>query len=199
MDTDTNGFQFIAGHLALDFVNTVAYRADDERREDRLRSADDVVRWANEAQLADRGAMTSAPRIGAAGLERIRAVREELFAAFHALANGTTIPADALARVSDALNECSAKRRLALDDGAVRWVWRSNARSADYLLFPVLSAATALLTSEALPAIRQCEDAGCGWLFLDRSNARKRRWCSMADCGNRNKARNFYRREARSS
>ena len=31
---------------------------------------------------------------------------------------------------------------------------------------------------------------------MDRSNARKRRWCSMADCGNRNKAQKYYRREA---
>src|SRR5436190_1196254 len=46
---------------------------------------------------------------------------------------------------------------------------------------------TDLLTSDSRGLVRQCEDAGCGWLFLDRSNARKRRWCSMADCGNRNR------------
>ncbi len=199
MDMDAHDYQFIAGHLALDFVNTVAYRADLEMREERLRTADDVLRWASEAGLHDSVAMKSSPRIGAAGLDRIRALREQLFEVFHAVASGAALPADAVTCVGDAFNECSTKRRLVLVDGAVRWAWRSSARSADYLLYGVLGAATELLTADALRSVRQCADATCGWLFLDRSNARKRRWCSMADCGNRNKARNFYRREARSS
>ena len=40
--------------------------------------------------------------------------------------------------------------------------------------------------------IRQCEDDACGWLFVDRSRGGRRRWCSMADCGNRAKARRHY-------
>jgi predicted RNA-binding Zn ribbon-like protein len=62
---------------------------------------------------------------------------------------------------------------------------------------PILTAAIDLLTSVSRSLVRQCADEGCGWLFLDRSHARKRRWCNMADCGNRNKAREHYRRKAR--
>jgi predicted RNA-binding Zn ribbon-like protein len=40
--------------------------------------------------------------------------------------------------------------------------------------------------------IEQCEGDVCGWLFLDRSPAGRRRWCSMRDCGNRAKARRHY-------
>jgi predicted RNA-binding Zn ribbon-like protein len=95
------------------------------------------------------------------------------------------------------LHDCCARRCLSIEGAEVRWTWRLGARSTDHLLFPVLNAATELLTSVSHGFVRQCEDAGCGWLFLDRSNARTRRWCSMADCGNRNKARKYYRREAR--
>jgi predicted RNA-binding Zn ribbon-like protein len=35
--------------------------------------------------------------------------------------------------------------------------------------------------------IRICEGAGCSLIFVDRSRARARRWCSMAKCGNRYK------------
>lgn len=195
MDSEIYKFQFIAGHLALDFVNTVAFRADPTRKEDHLQRAEDVRRWANQAQLPDRAAIDSGPRVGASGLRHIRAVREELFEIFHAIANGHPIPADPVARIGNALHDCSAKRRLSVDRADVRWAWRANARCGDYLLYPVLTAATDLLISAPRGLVRQCEDANCGWLFLDRSNARKRRWCSMADCGNRNKARNFYRRQ----
>ena len=196
MDSGVYRFQFVAGHLALDFVNTVAYRADAAKKQDRLQRADDVVRWAAQAQLADHAAIEAGPRVGAAALRRIHSVRDQLFAVFHAIAAGDAIPAEALARLGDAFLDCNAKRRLVIERGHVRWTWRASARPAEQLLYPVLEAAIELLTSDARDSVRQCEDAGCGWLFIDRSNARKRRWCSMADCGNRNKARNHYRREA---
>jgi predicted RNA-binding Zn ribbon-like protein len=196
MDRDTYRFQFIAGHLALDFVNTVGYRADASKKTDHLERAEDVRRWADQYELPELAAFRTGPRLTPAALRHVRDVRERLFAVFHALANGQPTPADTLLQIGNALHECQARQRLSVDRAEVRWVWRANARATDYLLHPVLSASIDLLTSPSRDAIRQCEDEHCGWLFLDRSNARKRRWCSMADCGNRNKVRNFYRREA---
>ena len=195
MDSGNYRYQFVAGNLALDFVNTVAFRADPGKKKDHLQCAEDVHRWASQAQLPDRAAISSGP-LETAALRRIRAVREQLFAVFHAIAIDDPIPADTLARVGDALHDCCARRCLSMEGAEVRWVWRTGARCTDYLLYPVLTAATDLLTSASRGLVRQCEDAGCGWLFLDRSNARTRRWCSMADCGNRHKARKYYRREA---
>lgn len=31
----------------------------------------------------------------------------------------------------------------------------------------------------------------CGWLFLDSTRNASRRWCDMAACGNRAKAKRF--------
>ena len=195
MNSENYKFQFVAGNLALDFVNTVAYRADPGKRTDHLERYQDVRRWAGQAQLPDRAVISSGP-LAETAVRRIRAVREQLFAVFNAIASDDPIPADTLTRVGDALRDCCARRCLAIEGAEVRWTWRADARVADYLLYPVLTAATDLLTSAARGLVRQCEDTGCGWLFLDRSNARTRRWCSMADCGNRNKARQYYRREA---
>src|SRR4051812_33301749 len=89
--SDTHQFQFVAGHLALDFVNTVAFRADPAKTEDRLLRAEDVYRWARQAQLPDVARMNAGPRVGAAGLQHIRAVREQVFAVFHAIASGDPI------------------------------------------------------------------------------------------------------------
>jgi len=123
-------------------------------------------------------------------------IREQLHAIFHALTNDSPIPADSVASIGRALHDCSARRALRIEGAEVHWTWRADARCADYVLYPVLTSATDLLTSASRDSVRQCAGEGCGWLFLDRSNARKRRWCSMADCGNRNKARNYYQREA---
>jgi predicted RNA-binding Zn ribbon-like protein len=196
MDSGIYRFQFVAGHLALDFVNTVAFRADPAKKEDHLQRAEDVHRWASQAQLPDRAAISSGPRVGPAALRHIRAVREQLFAVFHAIARGDPMPPDTLFRLGNVLHDCQAKRRLSVEGAEARWTWRASTRSTEYLLYPVLTTAVELLTSDSRALVRQCEAVDCGWLFLDRSNARKRRWCSMADCGNRNKARNYYRREA---
>jgi len=43
--------------------------------------------------------------------------------------------------------------------------------------------------------VGQCADEqGCGWLFVDTSKNRRRRWCDINDCGNRAKQRRYQQR-----
>ncbi|WP_460515138.1 CGNR zinc finger domain-containing protein [Flindersiella endophytica] len=69
---------------------------------------------------------------------------------------------------------------------------------APALLLPDRAAAAAyeLLFSADLGRLGRCptEDGGCGWLFLDHSRNRSRRWCRMADCGAEVKARRLTER-----
>lgn len=51
-----------------------------------------------------------------------------------------------------------------------------------------------LLTSGDIARFHRCEDQHCGWVFLDTSRHRIRRWCSASDCGNRNRVRAHYSR-----
>jgi predicted RNA-binding Zn ribbon-like protein len=39
-----------------------------------------------------------------------------------------------------------------------------------------------------------CRADDCGWLFVDASRNRSRRWCDMSECGNRAKAQRFRAR-----
>ncbi len=66
----------------------------------------------------------------------------------------------------------------------------------DTLAPRTLWAAADLIASPTSDRLRGCANAECGWLFVDRSRAGKRRWCSMAECGNRSKVRRHYRRKA---
>jgi predicted RNA-binding Zn ribbon-like protein len=75
------------------------------------------------------------------------------------------------------------------------WQWDENPQALDRILWPVAQSAANLLTSETLDRVGECQGEDCGWLFLDASKNKSRRWCSMDDCGNREKARQFYRRK----
>jgi hypothetical protein len=55
----------------------------------------------------------------------------------------------------------------------------------------------AILAWEGLRAsgrLRPCENTECQLFLIDRSKANNARWCSMAVCGNRMKARRHYQR-----
>src|SRR6266568_1307726 len=44
--------------------------------------------------------------------------------------------------------------------------------------------------------LRLCANPHCGLFFYDNSRTRRRRWCSMAACGNRSKVAAFARKHA---
>jgi predicted RNA-binding Zn ribbon-like protein len=46
--------------------------------------------------------------------------------------------------------------------------------------------------------LRPCANEDCSLFLLDRSQANAARWCSMAVCGNRMKARRHYQRRRES-
>jgi predicted RNA-binding Zn ribbon-like protein len=178
-------FHFVAGDLALDFVNTVADRLSHPR--ERLATGAHVDRWARRAGLL--GPRESL-RLRAQQVAHVRAFRESLYGLIAPLALGQ-IPSDAtLARFSQTRARVARTRHLAWRDGRFAWEWSDLGR----LLGPIVEAAAELLVSVPSLKLRQCADAGCGWVFLDRSRAGRRRWCRMVDCGNRAKARRHYQR-----
>jgi len=75
---------------------------------------------------------------------------------------------------------------------ALHRVARGDAVGA--LLGPVAEAVAALLVDGDFALVRQCEHPECILWFYDRTKAHKRRWCSMAVCGNRYKAAQFRKR-----
>ena len=57
-----------------------------------------------------------------------------------------------------------------------------------HALMAELAAACAdLLTHQSHDKVRKCENPNCTMLFADNKRGPRRRWCSMAVCGNRMK------------
>lgn len=61
----------------------------------------------------------------------------------------------------------------------------------------LLLAIERLQSQGAWPRLKACTDDGCQWAFYDATRNRSRTWCSMEECGNREKTRRYRaRREA---
>lgn len=187
---------FIGGHPALDLINTISHRLEPEVAVDRMDQVEKIASWcAYQAILSDHGARTlnrlCRPRDRAAALvASVRELRTATAAVFDALAAQEKPPPAALAQVLSA----SADARVALAEVP------DDRRTASRLSFRKVTAeavvaAMALLTLDAvfrLPRDRIRSCPRCAWLFFDSSKGGRRRWCSMKDCGNREKVSRHY-------
>jgi predicted RNA-binding Zn ribbon-like protein len=71
-----------------------------------------------------------------------------------------------------------------------------DARTPLALLAPLARAAVRLAAEVDPARLRVCDAPECGRWFVDTSKGGRRRWCSMARCGNRAKAARHRRRQA---
>jgi len=81
------------------------------------------------------------------------------------------------------------------DDGPVLARQRP-APSPQQALGQVAESLADLLVTGQFDYVRQCEHPDCVLWFYDRTKSHRRRWCSMALCGNRHKAAEFRKRKA---
>lgn len=177
----------VAGDPALDFCNTRAGWGSAEPRE-YLTSYDHLAVWAREAGLVGSAATARVRRRARRGpaeatraLDRALALRDALYAT---CTNGAAAW-DAVAAEAHA-----AATAAELVRGA-GWVIPEST-GLDLPVLELGRAAGAFLASTDLGAVGRCPGEGCGWLFLDPRG--RRRWCTMAVCGNRAKARRHARR-----
>ncbi len=133
------------------------------------------------------------PRKAEAVLADAVNLRETVFRTFTALADRKAVAADDVLRLSAAIAAAPPRDRLVQENKGFAWDIALRPRATD-LLAPVLWSAGDLMLNAAQRRFRACANHECLWLFLDRSKAGGRRWCDMAACGNRAKARRHHAR-----
>ena len=173
----------IAGDPVLDFCNTRARWGTSEPRE-YLASYDHLAVWAREAGLVAAAAAARLRRRAEnrpAEASRVLARALTLRDALYAVCTDPSAPEWDL--VAGEAQRAAAAAVLVREQG---WV----IPEAVGLELPVLElarAAGSLLTAPELSTVGRCPGHDCGWLFLNPRG--RRRWCVMAVCGNRAKAR----------
>lgn len=187
--------------LCLHFSNTVSWRTNPHRRE-RLDDFADLVAWASARKLISPSTVMElgrrceeAPEQAQASFERAVAIREVLYRIFSAIAAGDRPHGDDMDLLNDAVAAAYSRLRITVRGDRFYWSANTDTEPFEQITWLVVRSAAELLTSGPLDRVKECAADGCGWLFVDRSRNRSRRWCDMRDCGNRAKARRYIKRK----
>jgi predicted RNA-binding Zn ribbon-like protein len=175
------------GRPSLDFVNTrrnrEAGRADEVA--EYLRGPEDFTAWLSAAELGPAGV---SPALDEATFAGALALREAISALVTATVVGDSAPAAAVRCVNTWLALRPQRPVLHLEAGVPVLGPAPAARTPRGVLAMIAADAAELLGTDLRERLRICPGPGCRGRFLDDSPAGRRRWCSMAVCGNRNKA-----------
>jgi predicted RNA-binding Zn ribbon-like protein len=175
----------IGGHPAVDFCNTRTAWGSPTPKE-YLVSYEHLVVWAVQNGLLA-GAAGLRERPAPEVLEHAIALRDALY---DVLVGPRT--AGSWAVINAAVRAAGA--HVGLRPGVSLATWEVAASGAAAPLHAVAWSAADLLTTMGTERVQACLGERCGWLFHNPTG--RRRWCSMAWCGNRAKARRHARRSA---
>jgi predicted RNA-binding Zn ribbon-like protein len=194
-------FVLIGKRLCIDFANT-ASPAEQEGRINLWRDLVDFLLEAGVVAPARGGLLkdldASAPEATAAALAlalRLRsAIREAL-----ARVGSAPLPQESIAPINAVLRLTEGYDQLVqgdADDPEWRLDYVMRQQRVEWLLAAIARSAAELLAEGPRAPIRKCAGPACALYFYDTSRTGRRRWCSMAVCGNRNKVAAFARRAA---
>jgi predicted RNA-binding Zn ribbon-like protein len=197
---DVDEIGLVGGNPLLDLANTQSGPPGGAPDSEALHSYDDLVRWDRRIGLLDDGQARRLravagrhPRLALAAFDRARRLRADAYETFEAIATGRRPPAATVDRLHAAAAEALSHASLVAADGrfAVRW---EASDDLDLAWWPVVHAGLDLLLRGPLDRVKGC--GGCRYLFVDETKNRSRRWCSMDDCGTREKMRTYVAKRA---
>ena len=167
--------------LVQAFVNTVDLQDGPEE----LTDPNTLVAWLHAHSLMEPGSTASE-----ADLKHAIALREAIRGLIGANSGGKVYPLDIAT-----LNEAAAASRLRARFGADgRSRLEPEADGVAGAMGRMVAAVFAAMADENWSRLKLCGSTTCRWAFFDMSRNHSSRWCTMASCGNRQKARRFRER-----
>jgi len=197
MSQTPNIVVLLGGRLAVDFANAPSYPG----APDRDLSWEELVAFLEVSRIvsAERGAQLltlsqTDPRAAFAVLSRSVRLRDALRRAFGAMATNEGVAPECAQPINEILRITEGHDELVHTDGNWRLEFIAREGGLDWLLAAIARSAAEIFVERAETRIRVCANPGCGLFFCDTSRTHRRRWCSMAVCGNRHKVASFARR-----
>lgn len=187
------------GCMCFDFVNTVHSRRQ-EPQHDYLTAYTDLLTLCarTETMPAKRldtlkNFAKSNPQEANETLEEIIKYRELLYQLFTKVAAAKPIGREVLNQFNVLLSKSLSKIRLVADGVEVEKGWNESKINLKEPVWRIIKSGYDILMEQPQERIKECE--ACGWLFLDQSKNRSRRWCNMQTCGSAYKAKKYYHRK----
>ncbi len=195
MPTSASPIQLLGGRLCLDFVNTTPAHSE--------LSWEGLILFLEAARVvsSERGAQLLAlpqsdPQAAEGLLRKARRLRASLRRVFTAMHRKQKIAGESVEPVNEILRITEGHDELVLGDNIWRIEFIAREGGLDWLLAAVARSAAELIAEGAGARLRLCANPQCGLFFYDKSRTHRRRWCSMAVCGNRSKVAAFARKHS---
>lgn len=188
---------FDAGNLALDLLNT--RRVSEGTRCDDLASPAALLAWLDHVGLTSDGGASEwlrSPPVARTLLHEARYLRHDVERLVEAHLRRKPVPPFVLYAVNRILDASRTSRVLHLEADGPRLVEHERSPAPLAVLAPVARAAVTLVAETDADRIRRCASDTCSRWFVDTSKGGRRKWCSMARCGNRAKAAKHRKRRA---
>jgi predicted RNA-binding Zn ribbon-like protein len=134
---------------------------------------------------------------GAAGtlLGQVERLGQSLRLAFGELARGGRVENQWVEPVNEILRLTEGHDELKTDGSDWKLQFVAEHEGLEWLLAAIARSGAELIAAGAESGVQRCSNNNCQLLFHDDSRTHRRRWCSMALCGNRNKVAAFARRQ----
>ena len=164
--------------LVQAFVNS----ADLQDGPERLSTPEALTAW-----LSGHGLMRAGGAADQDDLRHAVALREALRGIIGANSGGAVYPVDVAT-----LNEAAAASKLRArfgSDGKARL--EPDVSGVTGALGRIVAATFTAMADDDWTRLKLCSSPTCRWAFFDRSRNHSSRWCTMASCGNRAKAKRF--------
>jgi predicted RNA-binding Zn ribbon-like protein len=195
MPISTPASRLLGGRLSLDFVNATPTNAELpwERLIQFLESAS-IVSAGRGAQLLS--LPQSDPQAAEALLLKARRLGSALRKVFAAMLRKQRIAGEWIEPLNEILRITEGHDELVAQAGVWKIEFVAREGGLDWLLAAVARSGAEIIVEGARARLRLCANPHCGLFFYDNSRTRRRRWCSMAVCGNRSKVAAFARKHA---
>lgn len=195
---DFSSTPLLGGRLAIDFGNLPSLPASPPAADLSWEELIDFLR-ATQIVSSDRAGellslTESDPQAAFDLLDRATHLRDSLREAFRALTQKSRIPREAVRRINGVLAITEGHDELVESTQGWRLEFAAREGGLDWLLAAVARSAAEIIVEGETSRLRLCANPACSLFFYDNSRTHRRRWCSMALCGNRHKVAAFARR-----
>jgi predicted RNA-binding Zn ribbon-like protein len=190
-------FPLLGGRLSIDFANTTPVNFE--------LSWEGLILFLEAARVVspERGAQLLAltqsnPQAAEALLVKAQRLCASLRKTFTAMLRRQKIAGEWVEPVNEILRITEGHDELVCADGIWRIEFIAREGGLDWLLAAIARSAAEIVAEGPGARLRLCANPRCGLFFYDASRTHRRRWCTMAVCGNRNKVAAFARKHGSS-
>jgi predicted RNA-binding Zn ribbon-like protein len=187
--------RLLGGRLAIDFANSATTSGTS--------NWGDLIRFLEDSRVVSPERSTqllllpqSDPQAADVLLSRATRLREAVREIFGSVVRKEKVSGEWVAPVNEILRITEGHDELVWDNGQWRLEFIAREGGLEWLLAAIARSAAEILVEGPAARLRLCANPACGLFFSDMSRTRRRRWCSMALCGNRHKVAAFARRHS---